>query len=68
MKFYAIVPAFGKDKIQEVFRVNDDGAPEKWDAKAKTWVFSAFLYKFLTGEDIGYREITQAEADKFTGA
>jgi len=64
MKYYVIVPAFGKEKIQGIFRVNDQGIPERWYPETKTWVFQAFLHRFFTGDDIGYREMTLEEANE----
>jgi hypothetical protein len=56
MQYYAIVPATDRSsRVQGIFRVNDDGIPEqKVDG---VWKFNPHLTRFLTGSDIGYKEI-----------
>ena len=68
MRNYAIVPAFGKDKIQGVFRENDNGVLEAWKPQSKSWEFSPFHYRFLTGSDIGYHEISPKQAARYIDA
>lgn len=65
-KYYKIVPVFGPQEIEGVFRT-DDGVPYQWNSKTKTWEFNARLSRFFNGSDMGFLDSTEAEVKAFTG-